>query len=1707
MATPPPIDPTAEALTFTVTDATIDKYGVVDVSGDDISADKNGKNDVTITGDGITETITEFEISKFGKSDDQEDVFRFDLTTFSDSFTVNIKSEGYEDKIIFEGADSLTDNGDGTFTVSYTGADGGSYSITVDPDRAQVEIYDAAGGDGIHDLTDGVDQGEILGTEGDDTIYGGPAVGQPSGGLVIDDTIDGGSGADTILAGDGDDTVTGGLGDDTISGGTGDDVLYGDGDIPESIISEGYVGPLAMSAGKVIDGSQVGDPFYATAGSSVIYSDAATLPDGTPVAIRVTLLSNSDPDLRVNLANGYSGNEIFLYSNSSTAGAQVDMKVEFIDQSAYLADGSIVPVTVSGEATWGDLDGNSDGTVESVQVDAGSFTNYATASVTSLDVTDDQGVVLAAGSESNVPTDEDAWFTGSFEDKSEILFTLSPRSSSSGYSFNGQLITDPVIVPVTGGNDTIDGGEGADTIFGEGGDDTLLGGTGDDTIKGGAGEDTIYGDTSGTETPIDLIVNGSFEDVSGLSETGFGYQNTGSVLGWTTANPANEIDIHQDARGGVTPADGISWADLAASPGAVRIGQDVDGIIDGETYTLTFTAGDSMDVAGVDENTVSVYWGGVLIDTIDPPNDGTMQTYTYTLTGGAGDGSNRLEFEGTPGDDDSFGASIDTVSLVGLASFPGGDDIIDGGEGADMVYGEEGDDQITGGAGDTIEGGEDADDGDIDRLFVSDVDRIDYVDGGGAPSDVPTEQGTVTFNDGTTATFIEIEQVIIEDQPGTPIFDAIALSGRVPALGATQTTAGGDLAAVHEPLDLVGQGTPGQVSVGDTVKIGDTYYEVANTAQYDATLNHDDEFGIPTTSTGVDVTQLTLLPLTGGDEINYVIPTDDEGNFPEITDLTLTAGPTHIDQPVSLLDAGDGDIGSDETVTLVGTEAGTTPAFDMILVDGFDPNGLGAMTTDPATSANGTLEAIDDGIRFDLADPAKLSTGDSVNIGGVDYAVSEIYTGGTATVSHDDPATGAPTTTPNVPMISVTLTDGNGNQIDYLIPTDGAGDLPNITEIDYDGGSAAFTTNTPIAGVDDNDVVTLDTGDAPVIHDAIVTAPGTPIAGNSFATASGDLTSIQEPITFGLNEDGDIAPGATFTVGGETYEVTQTFTGVADITYENGNSTAPGTDIVVIEGTNADGDTISYTIPKDAEGNLTNITEIDYVSLSTPNDVAIDPATLDNDDTVTLGDTQKLYDAIQLSQPTIPAIGNTLLTEGNIGQYGETPSELVSVDEPISITSQSTSGSLSQGDQITLGGADLTITGLQTFTGTYTLDGTGPVADVDGLFVTAQDPATGDVTVFAIPNDSEGPLPRIEALEVTSYGAPVASIPLGEADTDNDVTLDTTAPIGEGLVLNDFIQLDGLPDDGITKTTLAGELVQITEPLVFTTADPDDVSVGDTVDIGGTTYTVTLTDQWAGNVTSDNGTELVKGGVIQLSDGAGGVLTFATPYDDFGDLPNISQIDFVTMDTTPNPDIVQSDIDQNDFVTLICFAADTHILTAQGERLVQDLAVGDKVLTRDNGYQAIRWIGKTKVEAKGKFAPIVIREGALGNERDLVVSPQHRVLVSDWRAEIMFGEFEVLVPAKHMVNNDGIFVRNGGEVEYYHILFDRHEVIFSEGIPTESFHPGDYSVKGLADATREELFDLFPELRDAEFDYGPAARISLKRFEAEQLMQEINAKG
>jgi hypothetical protein len=308
----------------------------------------------------------------------------------------------------------------------------------------------------------------------------------------------------------------------------------------------------------------------------------------------------------------------------------------------------------------------------------------------------------------------------------------------------------------------------------------------------------------------------------------------------------------------------------------------------------------------------------------------------------------------------------------------------------------------------------------------------------------------------------------------------------------------------------------------------------------------------------------------------------------------------------------------------------------------------------------------------------------------------------------------------------------------------------------------------------------------------------------------------------------------------------------------------------------------------------------------------------------------------------------------------------------------------------------------------------------------------------------------------------VNSIRIGIADV-GDSSYDSNL-----LIAGDSVQTVLIANDDIlhlpgtsTKTVdvLANDFSASGGTLTITHVNGQAVTAGDTITLN-TGQTVTLNADGTFTVAGDGNDEYFNF-TYTISDGVN---------EDTG---------FVLVDSIP------------------CFVAGTLIETEDGPRRVETLDPGDQVLTQDHGLQPLRWIGRRRVEAKGDFAPIYIAPGTFGAHGAVAVSPLHRVLLRDSLAELLFGESEVLVAAKDLVNDRSVRPVESGSVEYVHLLFDDHQVVFTEGLATESFLPGPQVKHSFEAEMVKEICALFPQIDpETGYGYGPAARRTLKGYEA-----------
>ena len=190
---------------------------------------------------------------------------------------------------------------------------------------------------------------------------------------------------------------------------------------------------------------------------------------------------------------------------------------------------------------------------------------------------------------------------------------------------------------------------------------------------------------------------------------------------------------------------------------------------------------------------------------------------------------------------------------------------------------------------------------------------------------------------------------------------------------------------------------------------------------------------------------------------------------------------------------------------------------------------------------------------------------------------------------------------------------------------------------------------------------------------------------------------------------------------------------------------------------------------------------------------------------------------------------------------------------------------------------------------------------------------------------------------------------------------------------------------------------------------------------------------------------------------------------------------------------------------VICFTPGTRIRTPDGLVLVEDLREGDRVQTKDNGAQEIMWKGSRRMTGARMFAmphlrPVRIKAGALGVERpdeELLVSPSHRMLIQGKEAMALFNTPEILVAVKDLINGKTITVDvTVPEVTYIHMLLPDHQILWANGVETESFHPANATLSVLDDSDRARLLAQFPDLEYDPHTYGSYARRNLSATEA-----------
>ncbi|WP_458790512.1 Hint domain-containing protein [Yoonia sp. MH D7] len=1482
------------------------------------------------------------------------------------------------------------------------------------------------------------------GVDGNDTIFGGAG----------DDVIYGEGGDDTLVGGSGEDTIFGGAGNDDIDGGTGNDVLYGD--------------DLDASTGKnlLVNGSfEAGVP------------DGSTNYNGT-----VTGWQSASGKIEI-WADGFLG--VNGTDGSNFVELDRSQELDSIWQDVATQDGHTYEISVDALQRGGDADSVEilwNGVVVSV-VQPGAGTEWDTFTV---QVTGTGGV-----------------------DRLEFRELASENDSTS------PLLDNVILIDVSegvGGNDTINGGDGDDLIYGQVGDDTLTGGAGNDVIYGGADRDYIYGGAGDT---VDGGSSGDDYDILDVTGQGefilTGPDGTGVPIPDSNGNGFDGRIVFVDADGNPT-GEVIDFVEIEeirgeqANTGPIATddvfttneddpSQIVGNVITGDTGNGADSGpdGDALTVSGVNGNAAGVGVavvgdnGGLVTINADgtvafDPNgefealgDGETATteVTYTVTDPDGAESTATVTFTVTGTNDAPVAVMDASDasdkgLTDLGNVLSNDTDVENdpltvaqvnGDAANVGQPVAGDNggliTINADGTATFDPNCEFEALDAGETATTEV-TYTVTDPDGATSSTTVTVTVKGVNDGPvavdntyTATSNEaggdIDGNVITDNTGNgvdsdPEGDVLTVSAVGGSAAGVGTAVAGDNGGL---FTINADGTVDFDANGDFDDLG-----LNNTAQTSVTYTIVDEAGNEDSATAtftVTGTNDGTVQGTSGDDIMVPGYVDGDGDIVDGNDAILP-GDTGNDDLIygyegnDSIEAGDG---NDEIYGGTGNDTvGGGDGDDAIY--GGDGN--------DSLAGNAGNDIIDGGAGNDII---RGGDGEDDVSGGI--GEDTIFGG-----DDDDTVNGG--------AGNDTLDGGQGNDVVY--GEDGDDSINGGTGDDtlYGGAGddsiAGGIGNDLVYGGDGNDVI--NTGnhvDPATDYDypgAVV--PGLPIGDND-PFPNNDMDTVYGGVGDDIIYTGD---DADTVYGGEGNDFIDS--GIDDdlVFGGTGNDTiigGQGED--VIEG--GDGDDLIY-------GGL--VSEV----LDLPD--AFDPAPDDNRDTIYGGTGNDTIFGRDDNDTLFGGTGNDYL-DGGIDDdelYGD------------------------EGDDTILGGQgnDLIFGG-----------------DGDDLIYGG----IGNDTI----NGGEG--------QDTIYGGAGDDTIQGNQDDDaiyGDEGNDTiTGSLDDDLIFggtgNDEIR--GGTGDDMMFGDEGDDWIQGGggDDIIYGGEGDDSLHGGDGDDVieGGDGNDII--NGWHGNdvLTGGAGEDTLYGGLGSdtfLGGNAGDVVVGGEDPDDSDwdtlDLTG-SNVDFITYTTLPNG----SNDPESGVVTFLdgstmtfseienvipCFTPGTAIATAKGERLVEELQIGDRIITRDNGIQEIAWVGHKEMTGKQlvqnpHLRPVLIKAGALGNglpERDMMVSPNHRVLVSSDLTQLYFEENEVLAAAKHMVGANGIHAVDVMSTTYVHFMFERHEVVLSNGAWTESFQPGDYSLKGIGNSQRNEIIELFPELNTkAGLEGYQSARKALKKHEAKLLLK------
>ncbi|OCX63055.1 hypothetical protein BFP70_12620 [Thioclava sp. SK-1] len=1568
--------------------------------------------------------------------------------TDPDCDTLKVKSATTSD-----GSVVVNSNG----TITFTPADGFTGQATV--------CYTVSDGNGGYDtatvcidVSEPENDGIVEGTDGDDLIDTS-YTGDPEGDKIDnndailpgesgdDDIVQAGAGNDTVYAGNGDDEVDAGAGNDYVEGGAGDDQILG-GSGNDTLIGDGAV---ASEGGALLaDWADFTADGKFTNGESVDMGGVSMKFEFTAQEYGAYAKVSSETQYTESGEAFSSNGGLKLYGKGGDGKCDYDNGDDNTSTSVLTFDAT--DDTLS--------DSVKDVSFRINDLDLGNSSDYHEDIVTirAFDA-DGNPLEVKYTVEGNQHVNGNTVSGGSYDDGSlgpddavgSVLVEIAGPVARIEIDYDNGGDTDQAIwltdisatsIPLVSedaiGNDTIDGGEGDDVIEGNGGDDLLSGGAGADHVSGGDDRDTIAGGAGDT---VDGGAGG--DDWDTLDLTGQGAYRLTDVTEDSNGNGTDGTVEFLDSDGNVTGTLGYTEIEEIIGDGINLDPTAVDDAIttdEDQSVTIDVLANDY----DADGGTLSVTDASAENGSVTVNADGTL-TFTPDADFN-GDATITYSIDDGNGGTDTATVTV-TVTPVNDAPVAA-DDV------ASTDY-------ATAVTVDVL-----ANDTDVDGDTLS-VQTASSPDG----DVVVNGDGTVTFTPASGFSGdATIEYTVTDGNGGTDTATLTVTVGDQPLDGIVEGTAGGDLIDYdytgdpegdmvdHEDEIIAGEGVNDDIieayEGNDTVFAGEGNDDVYGGAGDDS-LNGGTGDDLIYGGTGDDTIDGgadndTLMGQAGNDSID-----GNDGNDSidgGAGDDTINGG------------AGNDTLRGGEGFDVVSGDAGDDLIFggsqDDTLLGGDDNDTIQASEGDDLVEGGAGNDSANGGSGNDTLygndgeDSLNGADGDDLLLGG----------------SGDDQLKG-----------------GAGN--DSLYGEDGNDLITAGTGDDYlSGGNGDDTlygnegNDTLDAGQDGDDLYGGE-GDDSLLggarEDLLVGGEGndTIIGGNADDTIDGgagsDYAQGDDGDDYINTSNGDLAPDqgypGLFPADTDPNNDKDTVLGGA------GNDTIiTGDDADYIEGNDGD-DVINAGIDNDTVmGGAGN----DYIVGGEGADL-IDAG--EGDDTVYAGNAPELPDELNIPDDT-----DLLPNNGTDTVYGGAGNDLIyGADDADYLLGGDDNDTIHGGidnDSIYGEAGDDELYGDEG--DDYLSGGEGDDTLYGGAGNDTLDAGQDGDTLYGGDGDDK------------LLGGPVEDLMYGE---DGNDTLDG----GSG----DDTLFGGDGDDSITgwfgDDTINGDAGNDTitgdfgNDTINGGAGSDSLSGGDDRD----TFIVGAGDEGYGDVV-DGGEGGDDYDTLDLSavgkDATNIVYTSADKEDGY--------VEFLNDDKDVVGTLNFSNIEN----VIPCFTPGTVVATPKGERLVEELVEGDRVITRDNGIQQIRWVGRRDMSRADLIAaphlkPVLIRAGSLGPnlpERDMLVSPNHRMLVANERTALFFEEHEVLVAAKHLVDNRGVKPVETLGTSYIHFMFDRHEVVLANGAWTESFQPGDMTLGSMGNAQRSEIFEIFPDLKSTQGieDYR-AARKTLKRHEASLLIR------